>query len=89
VASLLVYHWRNDCCLATSYNIRPIVACAYRGVFIEPLPGNALACQNNIKMDLRDVGCKDGVMELAQVRVQWCSLILGVLNLRLCYQRFS
>jgi hypothetical protein len=25
-------------------NIRPIVACAYRGVLIEPLPGNALIC---------------------------------------------
>jgi hypothetical protein len=35
-------HWRKDCCLATSYNIRAIVTCAYRGVFIEPLPSNAL-----------------------------------------------
>jgi hypothetical protein len=34
--------WRTDCCLATSYNIRPIVACAYRGVFIKPLPTNGL-----------------------------------------------
>jgi hypothetical protein len=25
-------------------NICPLVACAYRGVFIEPLPGNALTC---------------------------------------------
>jgi hypothetical protein len=36
-------HWRVDGCLATSYNIRPIVACAYRGVFIQPLPSNALS----------------------------------------------
>jgi hypothetical protein len=36
-------HWRADRCLATSYNIRPIVACAYRGVFMEPLPNNALS----------------------------------------------
>jgi hypothetical protein len=35
-------HWRADCCLATSYNFRPFVACAYREVFIEPLPSNAL-----------------------------------------------
>lgn len=36
-------HWRDYCCLATSHNIHPIVACAYRGVFIEPLPSNALS----------------------------------------------
>jgi hypothetical protein len=35
---------RADCCLATSYKIRPMVACAYRGVFNEPLPGNNLTC---------------------------------------------
>jgi hypothetical protein len=28
--------------LVTDYNIRPIVACAHRGVFIEPLPDKAL-----------------------------------------------
>jgi hypothetical protein len=39
-------HWRADCCLAMSYNIRPIVACAYRGMFIEPISGNALTCHN-------------------------------------------
>jgi hypothetical protein len=38
--------WRANSCLATSYNIRPTVACAYRGVFIEPLSGNALTCHN-------------------------------------------
>jgi hypothetical protein len=27
-------------------NIRPLVACTYRGVFVEPLPGNALTCHN-------------------------------------------
>jgi hypothetical protein len=36
-------HWRADCCLAMSYNIRPIVACAYRGMFIEPLSSNDLS----------------------------------------------
>jgi hypothetical protein len=36
-------YWRADCCLATTYNIRPIVSCAYRGVFIEPLRSNALS----------------------------------------------
>jgi hypothetical protein len=36
-------HWCADCYLETSYNIRPIIACAYRGVFIEPLPGNDLS----------------------------------------------
>jgi hypothetical protein len=36
-------HWSADCCLATSYNIRPIAACGYWGVFIEPLPSNALS----------------------------------------------
>jgi hypothetical protein len=39
-------HWRADCCLATSYNIRPIVACAYRGGFIDPLPDNVLTYHN-------------------------------------------
>jgi hypothetical protein len=36
-------HWRVDWYVATSYNIRPIVACAYRGVFIEPLPSSVLS----------------------------------------------
>jgi hypothetical protein len=36
-------HWRADCRLASSYNIRPIVACAYCGVFIQPLPSNILS----------------------------------------------
>jgi hypothetical protein len=26
--------------------MRPIVAFAYRGVFVKPLPGNALTCHN-------------------------------------------
>jgi hypothetical protein len=42
VIAISPVHWRADCCLATSYNIRPIVACPYRGAFIEPLPSNAL-----------------------------------------------
>jgi hypothetical protein len=35
-------HWRADCYLVTSYNIRPTVACVYHGVFIESLPRNGL-----------------------------------------------
>jgi hypothetical protein len=42
IATQLVY-WCACCCLATSYNVRPIVACAYREVFIEPLPSNDLS----------------------------------------------
>jgi hypothetical protein len=38
-------HWPPDCCLATSYNIHSIVACAYRGVFIKPLPDNVTMSQ--------------------------------------------
>jgi hypothetical protein len=36
-------HWRFDCCLGTSFNIRPIVACAFRGVFIKPFHNNVLS----------------------------------------------
>jgi hypothetical protein len=36
-------HWRANCCLAESYKIRPIVAGAYRGMFIEKFPNNALS----------------------------------------------
>jgi hypothetical protein len=32
-------------------NIRPIVACAYHGMFIEQLTGNALTCHNTIVSD--------------------------------------
>jgi hypothetical protein len=39
-------HWRTDCCLSMSYNICPIIACTYCGVFIEPLPGSALKHHN-------------------------------------------
>jgi hypothetical protein len=35
-------HWRADLYLARSYNIRPIVACAYRRVFIKVMPSNVL-----------------------------------------------
>jgi hypothetical protein len=41
VTATQLAHWRADRCLTRSYNIRPIVACAYRGVFIELLPSNA------------------------------------------------
>jgi hypothetical protein len=44
VTAISLVPWHTDCCLLTSYNIRPIVACVYRSVFIEPLPGNALTC---------------------------------------------
>jgi hypothetical protein len=44
-------HWRADCCLAASYNFRPIAACVYCGVFMEPLSANALTC-HNIKMNI-------------------------------------
>jgi hypothetical protein len=37
VIAISAVHWRAGCCLAKIYNFRPIVACAYRGVFIEPL----------------------------------------------------
>jgi hypothetical protein len=43
VTATHLVHWRADCFLAISYDIRPIVACAYRGEFIEPLPSNALS----------------------------------------------
>jgi hypothetical protein len=44
-------HWRADRCLTTSYNIRPIVVYAYRGMFIEPLPSNALSKSVTICQD--------------------------------------
>jgi hypothetical protein len=42
VIAISPVHWRADCCPARSYNIRPIVEYAFRGVSIEPFPGNAL-----------------------------------------------
>jgi hypothetical protein len=39
-------------------------------------------CEDNIKLDLRDVGCKDGCwMGQAQDRVHFRALLLAVLNL--------
>jgi hypothetical protein len=43
VTATQLVHWLADCCLATSCNILPIVACAYRGMSIEPLVSNALS----------------------------------------------
>jgi hypothetical protein len=43
-------HWRVDCCIATGYNICLIVACAYRGMFIEPLPSSALSKSVTIRI---------------------------------------
>jgi hypothetical protein len=36
-------------------NIRPIIAFAFRGVFIKQLPGNTLICHNTLK-DTRYLG---------------------------------
>jgi hypothetical protein len=43
VTATQLVHWRADCCLPKSYNILSTVACRYRGVFIELLPGDALS----------------------------------------------
>jgi hypothetical protein len=43
VTTTQLVHWCADCCLGTSYGIRPIVACAYFAVFIEPLSSKALS----------------------------------------------
>jgi len=37
--------------------------------------------ENNIKMDLQEVGCGDGI-ELAQDRYRWRALVSAVMNLR-------
>jgi hypothetical protein len=42
---------------------------------------------DNIKMDLREVGCEDGKwMELTEDRGQWQALMLSALNLQVLLQ---
>jgi hypothetical protein len=42
-----------------------------------------LRWEDNIKMDLQEVGCRDiDRIELAQVRVSWHALVNAVINLR-------
>jgi hypothetical protein len=49
---------------------------------VEPA-GSATRELVNSKMERREIGCEDGRwMELAQDRVQWRSLVLAVLNIR-------
>jgi len=49
-----------------------------------PLGRPRRRCEDNIRMDLREVGC-GGVdwWELAQDRDRWCALVSAVMNLRL------
>jgi hypothetical protein len=48
-----------------------------------PLGRPRLRWEDNIKMDLREVGCSCGDwMELAQDRDRWCALVSVVMNLR-------
>jgi hypothetical protein len=43
VTATQLVHWRADCCLATNYNIHPIVVCAYRRVFSEQIRYNIIS----------------------------------------------
>jgi hypothetical protein len=49
---------------------------------VKPFRGSRMIREDNISIDLREVGCEDGRwMELAQDCVQWRALVLAVLNL--------
>lgn len=45
------------------------------------LKGPKQICEGNIKMDMREVGCEDRRIELAQDCAQWQALILMMLIL--------
>ena len=48
-----------------------------------PLGRPRRICEDNIKMDLREVGCDAGDwMDLAQDRVEWLAYVRAVMNLR-------
>jgi hypothetical protein len=49
-----------------------------------PLGRSRKRWEDNVKMDLREVGCEDGKwIELALDRVRWWALVLSVLDLRI------
>jgi hypothetical protein len=67
-------------------NIRPIVACVYYGVFIEPLAGNALTC-HNIKDMISSIAAYNSALNLDvcmcvhfSVKVTGLSPVRGVLQ---------
>ena len=48
-----------------------------------PLGKSRHRCEDNIKMDLREVGCvAGGWIDLAQDRVQWGTYVRTIMNLR-------
>ena len=47
-------------------------------------------CEDNIKMDLREVGCDPGEwIDLAEDRDLWCAYVRAVMNLRVPYKPIS
>jgi hypothetical protein len=64
--------------------IRPLPhMSSWRGAYLIKGGNNFTFYQRISKMDLRKIGCEDGSWkELAQDRVQWRTLMLGLLNLR-------
>jgi DNA polymerase III delta prime subunit len=48
-----------------------------------PLEWQRRRAEDNIKMDLREIGCEDGRwLEVAEERIQWRALVLRMLELR-------